>query len=100
MSDAVKRLIDSGALEEAARELEKTPDIRLMLRLAAALLDANRGAEALRWYQRILEIDPANGDALLCLAVLQEDSDVERARGWMDRYVHARPQDAAGRLRR
>ena len=100
MSDAVKRLIDSGALEAAARELEKTPDTRLMLRLAAALLDANRGAEALRWYQRILEIDSANGDALLCLAVLQEDSDVERARGWMDRYVHARPQDAAGRLRR
>lgn len=100
MSDAVQRLIDAGALDEAARALESAPDVRLMLRLAAALVDANRGGEALAWYQRILEIDPSNGDALLCLAVLQEDTDVDGARRWMDRYIQARPRDAAGHLRR
>lgn len=98
MSDALQRLIDSGALDEAARALEKAPDVRLMLRLAAALQD--RGGDALSWYRRILEIEPQNGAALLCLAVLQEDASTEEARTYMDRYVHARPRDAAGHLRR
>ena len=100
MSVETQGLIDAGALDEAARALEKTPDVRLMLRLAAALHDRGRTADALAWYQRILDQDADNGDALLCLAVLAEDADVEAARGYMDRYVHARPDDAAGRLRR
>jgi predicted O-linked N-acetylglucosamine transferase (SPINDLY family) len=100
MSDAVQRLIDSGALEEAARALDAAPDVRLLLRLAAALQERNRGADALACYQRILEIDPANGEALLCLAVLHEDASVDQGRAYMDRYIHARPRDAAGHLRR
>src|SRR5262245_26703204 len=100
MSVETQRLIDAGALDEAGRALEKAPDARLMLRLAAALQDNGRVPDALAWYQRILELDAANGDALLCLAVLAEDADVEAARGYMDRYVHARAEDAAGRLRR
>jgi len=100
MSDIVKRLIDEGALYDAACALEKNPDISLMLRLAAALLDANRADNALRWYHRILEIEPANAEALLCLAMLREDDSVEEGRAFMDRYVQTRPQDAAGRLRR
>src|SRR5262245_10544388 len=100
MSDDVRRLIDQGALDDAARELEKAPDTRLMLRLAAALQDHGRGGEAQAWYRRILEIEPGNGDALLCLAVLQEDADIEAAREVMGRYIQARPQDAAAHLRR
>jgi predicted O-linked N-acetylglucosamine transferase (SPINDLY family) len=99
MSADAKRLIDEGALDDAARELEAAPDIRLILRLAAALADRNRLDEALAWYRRILELEPGNSDALLCLAVLQEDADVEQARRFMDRYI-AVQQDAAGRLRR
>src|SRR5436190_7942281 len=53
---------------------------RMMLRLAAALQDCNRQSEAEQWYRRILDIDPGNRDALLCLAVMREDSDVEEAR--------------------
>src|SRR5205823_5361606 len=66
---------------------------RTMLRLAAALQDCNRQREAEQWYRRILELDPGNHDALLCLAVIREDSDVEEARGLMDRF------GAAGRGR-
>lgn len=100
MSNAdLQRLIDAGSLDEAARQLAQAPDTRLMLRLAAALQDRGRGGEALDWYRRILEIDPRNADALLCLAVLHEEADVEQARGFMDRYIAVRA-DAAGRLRR
>lgn len=103
-----QRLIDEGALEEAARQLEAAiaqpgpadpARARLMLRLAAALQDRNRLDEAQAWYRRILELEPGNSDALLCLAVLREDADVGEARGLMDRYIVLRP-DAAGRLRR
>jgi predicted O-linked N-acetylglucosamine transferase (SPINDLY family) len=95
----VRRLIDEGLLDEAARQLEGAPDTRLMLRLAAALQDRGRHDDALAWYRRILEVDPGNGDALLCLAVLHEEVDIEQARGFMDRYIALRG-DAAGRLRR
>jgi predicted O-linked N-acetylglucosamine transferase (SPINDLY family) len=72
---------------------------RAMLRLAAALQDCNRMAEAEQVYRRILDIDPAHPEALLCLAVMREDSDVEEARGIMDRYIER--QDGVGaRLRR
>lgn len=100
MSDAVQRLIDSGALDEAARALERTPETRLMLRLAAALQDRELADEALAWYRRILEIEPHNGEALLCLAVLHEDTDLEQARRVMDTYVAARPADWGARMRR
>ena len=76
----VRRLIDEGLLDEAARSLEEAPDTRLMLRLAAALQDRGRQDDALGWYRRILEVDPGNGDALLCLAVLHEEVDIEQAR--------------------
>jgi protein O-GlcNAc transferase len=95
----IQRLIDSGELEQAARELESAPDARLMLRLAAALVDSGRVADAQAWYRRILELEPKNADALLCLAVTQEDADLEEARRLMERYIVLRP-DAAGRLRR
>ncbi len=72
---------------------------RTMLRLAAALQDCNRQAEAEQWYRRILDLDPGNRDALLCLAVIREDSDVEEARSLMDRYT-ALQAGAAPRLRR
>ena len=72
---------------------------RTMLRLAAALQDCNRQREAEQWYRRILELDPGNRDALLCLAVIREDSDVEEARSLMDRYTALRA-GAAPRLRR
>ena len=72
---------------------------RTMLRLAAALQDCNRPAEAEQWYRRILEADPGNRDALLCLAVAREDSNVEESRGLMDRYIVLDPGGAA-RLRR
>jgi predicted O-linked N-acetylglucosamine transferase (SPINDLY family) len=72
---------------------------RAMLRLAAAFQDCNDPREAERWYRRILEIDPGHPDALLCLAVMREDPDVEEARGLMDRYIASNP-GAAGRLRR
>jgi predicted O-linked N-acetylglucosamine transferase (SPINDLY family) len=62
--------------------------------------DGGRAEEALDCYRRILEIDPQNREALLCLAVLREDVDIEEARRYMDRHIHARPDDAAGRLRR
>src|SRR6266581_3426249 len=72
---------------------------RTMLRLAAALQDCNRQSEAEQWYRRILDVDPGNRDALLCLAVMREDSDVEEARSLMDRYTALQP-GAAPRLRR
>src|SRR5213592_3854629 len=72
---------------------------RMMLRLAAALQDCNKQSEAEQWYRRILDIDPGNRDALLCLAVMREDSDVEEARSLMDRYTALQP-GAAPRLRR
>lgn len=72
---------------------------RTMLRLAAALLDCNKAQEAERWYRKILEIEPGHADALLCLAVMREEPDVEEARGLMDRYI-ASDRGAAGRLRR
>ncbi len=62
--------------------------------------DSGRAEEALDCYRRILEIDPENREALLCLAVLREDADVEEARSYMDRHIRARPDDAAARLRR
>ena len=72
---------------------------RTMLRLAAALQDCNRQREAEQWYRKILDVDPGNRDALLCLAVMREDSDVEEARSLMDRYTALQP-GAAPRLRR
>jgi len=72
---------------------------RTMLRLAAALQDCNKQPEAEQWYRRILDVDPGNRDALLCLAVMREDSDVEEARSMMDRYT-ALQDGAAPRLRR
>ncbi len=72
---------------------------RTMLRLAAALQDCNRQSEAEQWYRRILDVDPGNRDALLCLAVMREDSDVEEARSLMDRYTALQPGPAP-RLRR
>jgi len=94
---------DSAALH-FTRTLEVLPAsdptrARTMLRLAAALQDCNRQREAEQWYRRILELDPGNRDALLCLAVIREDSDVEEARSFMDRYT-ALQAGAAPRLRR
>src|SRR2546429_1662607 len=72
---------------------------RTMLRLAAALQDCNKQREAEQWYRRILDVDPGNRDALLCLAVLRDDSVVEEARSMMDRYT-VLLDGAAPRLRR
>jgi predicted O-linked N-acetylglucosamine transferase (SPINDLY family) len=97
-----------GQYERAAEQFARAVDAlapsdpgrpRAMLRLAASLQDSNKPAEAERWYRNILEIDPANSAALLCLAVMHEDADVAAARGLMDRYVAADP-GGAGRLRR
>jgi protein O-GlcNAc transferase len=94
---------ESAALH-LARALEHLPASdptrpRTMLRLAAALQDCNKQSEAEQWYRRILDLDPGNRDALLCLAVMREDSDVEEARSLMDRYT-ALQDGAAPRLRR
>ncbi len=94
---------ESAALH-FTRALEVLPPFdptrpRTMLRLAAALQDCNRQSEAEQWYRRILDVDPGNRDALLCLAVMREDSDVEEARSLMDRYTALQP-GAAPRLRR
>src|SRR5262245_22610307 len=99
MSAETQRLIDAGALDEASAALAAVPDARLMLRLAAALLDRGRAGDAQAWYRRILELEPGNADALLCLAVLYEDADPAQARRHMDAYIASRP-GAAGRLRR
>jgi predicted O-linked N-acetylglucosamine transferase (SPINDLY family) len=77
-----------------------SPEVQGLLRSAAELQDRGRVEEALECYRRILELDPDNGEALLCLAVLREDADVEEARRCMDRYLVARRDDAAARLRR
>ncbi len=94
---------ESAALH-FARAVEHLPPSdptrpRTMLRLAAALQDCNKPREAEQWYRRILDVDPGNRDALLCLAVIREDSDVEEARSLMDRYT-ALQDGAAPRLRR
>src|SRR6266513_6146662 len=93
-----------SAAHHFTRALEVLPPsdparARTMLRLAAALQDCNRQREAEQWYRKILDVDPGHRDALLCLAVMREDSDVEEARSLMDRYtaLHA---GAAPRLRR
>jgi len=99
MAADIQRLIDHGALEQAAHELEAAPDVRLMLRLAGALYDRGRLADAQAWYRRILELEPRNADALLCLAVTHEEGDLEEARRLMGHYIALRP-DAAGHLRR
>jgi len=100
-------LRDLGRHERAAfhfaRTLERLAPAdpsrpRTMLRLAAAFLDCNQPQEAERWYRQILEIEPGHPDALLCLAVMREDADVEEARGLMGRYIASHP-GAAGRLR-
>ena len=87
----------AGALERLAPADPDRP--RAMLRLAGALLDCGQQHEAELWYRRILEIDPAHADALLCLAVIREDADVAEARDLMARHIASRP-GAAGRLRR
>lgn len=74
-------------------------EVQRLLREAAELQDSGRTEEALERYRRILEVDSDNAEALLCLAVLREDADVEEARRYMDRYV-ARREHASGRLRR
>lgn len=77
-----------------------SPEVKRLLRVAAEMQDGGRGDEALECYRRILELDPENPEALLCLAVLREDADIEEARRYMERHIRARPDDAAGRLRR
>lgn len=97
-----------GQYERAARHFGLALDAlplsdpgrpRMMLRLAASLQDCNKQAEAEGWYRKILEVDPGNRSALLCLAVLREDADVGEARALMDRYIAA-DGGGAGRLRR
>jgi protein O-GlcNAc transferase len=93
-----------GAATHFERALERLPlsdaaRVRTMFRLAATLQDCARQAEAALWYRKILETDPDNADALLCLAVMREDSDIEEARSLMDRYVARNPAGGA-RLRR
>jgi len=103
-SIALARQRNESAALHFASALELLPPsdptrVRTMLRLAAALQDCNRPREAEQWYRRILDLDPGNRDALLCLAVIREDSDVEEARSLMDRYT-ALQAGAAPRLRR
>src|SRR2546423_1504257 len=78
-----------GRNESAALHFTRTLEVlppsdptraRTMLRLAAALQDCNKQREAEQWYRRILDVDPGNRDALLCLAVMREDSEVEEVR--------------------
>jgi len=96
--DLAARYLETAiALEPVATPDPARP--RMMLRLAAALQDSNRPQEAEQWYRKLLDIDPANADALLCLAVMREDSDVEEARSIMDRHI-ALQTGAAPRLRR
>lgn len=105
LAEVLQRL---GRNDEAAAHFERALEglassdptrPRAMLRLAAALQDSNKPEQAELWYRKILAIDPANRDALLCLAVMREDTDVEEARGIMDRYIALRP-DTGARLRR
>jgi len=95
--------------ENEARQLERVLELlgaanptrpRVMLRLAGALRDCNQEEEAEVLYRKILEIEPDNRDALLCLAVAREESSVEEARAIMARYVALQPGSAAPRLRR
>ncbi|HYC14016.1 MAG TPA: tetratricopeptide repeat protein [Stellaceae bacterium] len=105
LAAVLERLGDyEGAVEHFRRSLDALAPSdpgrpRAMLRLAASLQDCNKVVEAQQWYRKILEIDPANPAALLCLAVLVEDGDVSEARGLMDRYIAA-DAGGAGRLRR
>lgn len=105
LAEILEKLGQYGrAAEQYALALDALPAAdpgrpRAMLRLAASLHDCNKAAEAVLWYRKILEIDPANGAALLCLAVIREDADAAEARGLMDRYVAVDP-GVAGRLRR
>ncbi|HEY6240686.1 MAG TPA: tetratricopeptide repeat protein [Burkholderiales bacterium] len=101
-------LRDLGRHERAAFHFARTLErlapsdptrVRTMLRLAAELQDCNHQPEAEQWYRRILDVDPNHSDALLCLAVIREEPDVEEARSLMDRHIALNPGGAA-RLRR
>jgi predicted O-linked N-acetylglucosamine transferase (SPINDLY family) len=87
-------------LESALAQVADVPArSRIMLRLAAVLIDSGRPSDAERWYRQILQAEPGNGDALLCLASLREADDLEEARSLMRLHAATRP-DAASLLRR
>ena len=92
---------EAGQLELALAHLPAgdSQRPRLMLRLAGALYELGRLDEAEAWYRRLLELEPDNLDALLCMAVVREPLSVDEARAYLDRHVAAR-DGAAVRLRR
>ena len=106
LADAFQAL---GRYENESRQLKRILELlaeadparpRVMLRLAGAQRDCGHAAEAESLYRKILEIEPDNRDALLCLAVTREEASVEEAREIMVRYIALQPGSAAPRLRR
>ena len=104
-----RRAFDAGDYAGArelltqARALLPAADARrteLELRLAIALQECRRTAEAEALLRDVLAREPGCPGALLQLAMLRfVDSDAGEARALMDRYV-ARRRDAGSRLRR
>lgn len=86
-------------------DLHRTPEgrartARLLLGLAADLLKTAPPGMRERTYLRILELDPANQDALLCRAVDQErQGKYQDAVETLERLLRSHPENGEGRLR-
>jgi len=110
-SDAHNYLLVSHAREVSLQianvhaDLHRTPEgrartARLLLGLAADLLKTAPPAMRERSYQRILELDEANAEALLCRAVdLERQGKYQAAVDTIERLLRAHPENAEGRLR-
>ncbi len=89
----------------AHADLHRTPEgrartARLLLGLAADLLKTAPPAMRERTYQRILELDETNPDALLCRAVDQErQGKYSAAVDALERLLRFHPEHGEGRLR-
>jgi tetratricopeptide (TPR) repeat protein len=71
-------------------------DVAACLRLAAACLDRNDGAGAIKYYHRAIEIDPRDGEAYYCLGrvhLVQEE--LELAITYLQKAIEANPSDGS-----
>jgi len=110
-SDARNYLLVSHAREVSLQianvhaDLHRTPEgrartARLLLGLAADLLKSAPPGLRDRTYQRILDLDETNAEALLCRAVdLERQGKYPAAVDAIERLLRAHPENAEGRLR-
>jgi tetratricopeptide (TPR) repeat protein len=77
-----------NGLDEAV--VRQPENINLRLAYARLLVEQKRYAEAEAQFERVLEVQPANGDALYALALLAIDSDrLDRGQGYLHRLIDA-----------